>query len=248
MTSADYRNYGHYIGEGWSREPKELFKSLTAHLVAEKGMPLSGRLLDVGCATGELIAFLGARHPELRCTGVDVFPDLLFEARRLLPTGEFVEASALAIPDSFAEAFDIVLAVGVMSIFDETEIARFWQQLVGAARPGGIIIVCSPLNEYGVDTMIRHRKRPGGRAGPWEGGWNIFAKETIVEVLEPLGCAPRFEPFHLELNLERRDDPVRTWTLATEHNPNQLTNGLKLLVDHSFIIVRAPIAKPEESA
>jgi SAM-dependent methyltransferase len=246
MTRAPYRNHQHYLDEGWAPKPKEMFEALARVLEAERPMPPSGPLLDVGCATGELIAFLGARYPGLHCTGVDVAADLVSEARRLLPGATFREASALALPAELAGMFDCVVAMGVMSIFDETQIGEFWRQLVGAARTGGTVVVCAPLNEYGVDTMIRHRKRRDGTAGPWETGWNIFARETIAEILAELGCAPRFEPFRLSLRLAPREDPVRTWTLATERNPQQLTNGLKLLVDHYFIIVRTPAAALED--
>jgi hypothetical protein len=86
--------------------------------------------------------------------------------------------------------------------------------------------------------MIRHRKRLDGAALPWETGWNIFAVDTIREIVEGLGGDLRIERFRCERRLERRSDPVRTWTLPTEREPWQLTNGLKLLVDHYFMFAR----------
>jgi len=55
-----------------------------------------------------------------------------------------------------------------------------------------------------------------------------------------LGAGLRLERFRFQGTLERRPDPVRTWTLATAEDPQQLTNGLKLLVDHYFMIARKP--------
>jgi trans-aconitate methyltransferase len=79
VTDARYRNFGHYIGEGWSAEPKESFTALAAHIDAHGPQP-SGEHLDIGCATGELIGFLSSRYPGLHSTGVDVFDELLLRA------------------------------------------------------------------------------------------------------------------------------------------------------------------------
>jgi trans-aconitate methyltransferase len=240
VADARYRNFAHYIGEGWSAEPKQSFVALASHLERELGQAPAGTLLDIGCATGELIGFLGARFPQLQCTGVDVFDALLDQARRNVPAATFINASALALPEELTAQFDVVTAVGVASVFDETEIETFWRNLIRAARPGGTIAVLSPLNEFGVDTMIRHRKRRDGSPLQWETGWNVFAIETITEIVQSLGVTIRIERFRFNGELQPKPDPVRTWTMTTEKDPRQLTNGLKLLVDHYFMIARTP--------
>lgn len=239
MSDASYRNFGHYLRDGWPAEPKQSFVALAKHLENERGA-VEGDLLDIGCATGELIGYLSARFPAVRCIGADIFDELLAQARANVPAAAFVKASALDLPKAFASRFDVITAVGVASVFDETEIETFWHNLLGAARPGGTIVVLSPLNEYGVDTVVRHRKRRDGTPLPWETGWNVFAVETIEEIVRGLGATIRIERFRFDGTLERRPDPVRTWTLPTAANPQQLTNGLKLLIDHYFMLVRKP--------
>lgn len=236
---SDYKNYDHYIQEGWLNRPKESAKRLAALIEGALGPGAAGEALDVGCATGELMAYLNARFPGLRMTGADVFDDLVDTGRRLLPTAEFTKASVLELPASFRDRFDCVTAVGVMSIFDEEQLHLFWKNLLDAAKPGGFVAVLSPLNEHGVDALIRHRKRRDGVALGWESGWNIFAMETVREVLSSLGQGQvAFERFVFDQVLLPREDRIRTWTLPTRDNPHQLTNGLKLLVDHYFITLR----------
>lgn len=240
MADARYRNFGHYIGEGWSAEPKQSFVALASHLIAERGGDPSGEVLDIGCATGELLGYLTARFPGVRGTGADVFDELLTQARTNLPPASFINASALTLPAALDNRFDIVTAIGVQSVFDETEIETFWRNLLRVTKPGGTVAVLSPLNDYGVDTMIRHRKRRDGQPLPWETGWNIFAIDTIQALVTSLGASVTIERFRFDGDLQPRPDPVRTWTMVTEKDPRQLTNGLKLLVDHYFMLARKP--------
>ena len=236
MSNAEYRNHAHYIADGWSTEPKESFKELLAIIRAEA--PNAKDILDVGCATGELLGFLSKYLADTRCSGVDVTDDLLVAARNNLPQAKFVNASALELPAYFAEAFDVTCAIGCMSIFDETQIESFWENLFRVTRPGGLIVVLSPLNEFGIDAMIRHRKRPDGKAAKWETGWNIFSKETIGEIVETIGSQLQLKRFQIPIDMKPKDDPIRTWTIKTDSRDRQLTNGLKLLVDHYFMIAR----------
>ena len=236
MTSAVYRNHQHYISDGWSAAPKETFKALLS--ILERKRALSAlNILDVGCATGELIGYLAAHTSGSRFSGVDVAEELLREARRLAPFADFRTASALDLPADFAAKFDIVCAMGCMSIFDETEIGGFWDNLLRVVRPGGLIVVLSPLNEHGIDAVIRHRKRVADRPGEWETGWNIFSIATVQELVSARGGRLELEPFQIPFDLPTRPDPIRTWTMSTQAKPRQLTNGLKLLIDHYFMIV-----------
>jgi ubiquinone/menaquinone biosynthesis C-methylase UbiE len=236
MTLAVYNNHAHYIAEGWSAQPKESFKQL-AEIVASR-CGLSGlTVLDIGCATGELLGFLSTQIDGGSFVGVDVTPELLQTGMRLLPEAHFVQASALALPTELDAGFDLVCSIGCMSIFDETQIETFWDNLFRVSRPGGTIIVMSPLNPYGVDAIIRHRKHINGKSGVWETGWNIFSVDTIAEIVAAHGAKLEIQPFRIGIDIAQRADPIRTWTIPVGDNPRQLTNGLKLLVDHEFMIV-----------
>jgi SAM-dependent methyltransferase len=236
MSNAEYRNHAHYIAEGWSAEPKQTFKELLGIIRTEA--PNASSILDVGCATGELLGFLSSQLPSAKCCGVDVTEDLLIAGRKNLPAAEFINASALDLPEHFTDHFDLTCAIGCMSIFDETQIEAFWSNLFRVTRSGGLIVVLSPLNEFGIDAMIRHRKRPNGAAASWETGWNIFSKETIGEIVRANGSTLELRRFQITMDLKPKDDPIRTWTIKTENRDRQLTNGLKLLVDHYFMIAK----------
>ncbi|MBT5951276.1 MAG: methyltransferase domain-containing protein [Betaproteobacteria bacterium] len=234
---ADYRNFEHYLSASKKVEPKETFKGIV-RFINQLGLKDGASILDVGCAAGELLSYLRGVYPTFNLVGIDVFDQLLEAAKKQVPEADFMNASALNLPENFNEKFDIVTAVGVMSIFDENQLEKLWVNLLNATRVGGTIIVLSPLNEYGVDTVTRHRKRRNGRMLDWESGWNIFSIQTVSEILLGLGQKIEVERFVFKSTLYPVEDPVRTWTLPTKDQPYQLTNGLKLLVDHYFMLVK----------
>ena len=235
---AEYKNFEHYLENKNEEPPKETFKVVASYLEEHSKRSNVASALDIGCAAGDLLQFISRNHGNIDLVGIDVFQELLVVAEKKVPRANFINASVLSMPSSFTERFDFVSAVGVMSIFNEDEVNAFWENLVRVTRPGGMIVVLSPLNEYGVDAIIKHRKRSRESLLAWETGWNIFSVETIEEIVNNLNHEVEFEKFRFTGHLNPQSDPVRTWTLPTKENSYQLTNGIKLLVDHYFMVVR----------
>jgi cyclopropane fatty-acyl-phospholipid synthase-like methyltransferase len=188
------------------------------------------RVLDIGCATGELVGYLSHRFRESRFTGIDVFEPLLAEARKFVPAAEFEAMSALDLPGKFAETFDIVSAVGVLDIFDHDEARKFVQAMMACCRPGGRVYILSPFNEYGMDLNSRHRKWSATGASEWERGNSIYSHEAIRDFAKSAANVS-FAPFDIGMSMARREDPQRTWTVEALGKQHQLMNGLKLLMD-----------------
>ena len=112
--------------------PQQAFARLT-----EAG-ELHGRVLDVGCGTGEhalMAAGLG-----LDTTGVDVAPAAIAIARRKAEERgrpvRFLVGDALDLA-ALGTAFDTVLDCGLFHIFDDDDRARYVASLAAAVRPGG---------------------------------------------------------------------------------------------------------------
>jgi len=234
MITGEYKNYNHYIQKKWSKDPKESFKKL-ASLIESSDFKEESSVLDIGCATGELINFLKERFKNFRFTGLDVEYELIKEAKRLLPDVKFVKSSVLNLKEHINESFDIVLALGVLGIIDIDESSAFFDNLFHCTKKKGKIYIFSHFNTYDVDVITRHRKYSDGKVGDWEKGWNIYSIETISNLLNNRCQAFKFHEFRLPFLMAPIDDPVRTWTVKTENNPYQLTNGLKLMVDLSFL-------------
>jgi SAM-dependent methyltransferase len=99
---------------------------------------LTGRLLDVGCGTGEH-ALLAARRGAV-VTGVDIAPRAIEAARAKAAdrglTAEFLVGDALHL-ERLGEQFDVVLDSGVFHVFDDEHRPRYVAAVAAVLRPGG---------------------------------------------------------------------------------------------------------------
>lgn len=104
-------------------------------------VPRDGRVLDLGCGTGPVLAQL--RKHGLACTGVDLAPDMLERARMRLRSMGLADDD-LHLGDCcrtpFADAsFDAVVCLGVISYVEAYgEVLRETARLL---KPGGHVIV-----------------------------------------------------------------------------------------------------------
>jgi len=177
--------------------PQPAFVSL-----AEAG-EISGRVLDIGCGTGEhalMAAGLG-----LPATGVDGSPAAISIARRKAAERHldvrFTVHDALDL-GGLGEQFDTVLDCGLFHVFDDDDRARYVQSLGQAIPAGGrYFMIC-----------FSDRQPPG--FGP-----RRVRREEIEVSFADGWRIDEVEPYTLEVNIDRAG--VRAWrTAITRRRPS----------------------------
>jgi SAM-dependent methyltransferase len=99
-------------------------------------LPPGGRLLDVGCASGDLPAYLRSRLPGgVRTVGVDRKPLHMSGAE---PALRRVVADVRRLPFA-AKSFDVVTASLFLHHFDAPELPGILRQLAGLARAAVVV-------------------------------------------------------------------------------------------------------------
>ncbi len=154
---------------------------------------LHGRVLDVGCGTGEHALMAAAAGCD--AVGVDIAPTAIrlaerkAEARGL--SARFVVGDARDLA-SLGDAFDGVLDCGLFHVFDDVDRTPFVASLAGAMRSGGrYFMLCFSDEEpgdWGPRRIAQHEIRQA-----FASGWHIDA----------------IEPTEIEITI--RPEPVRSW-------------------------------------
>jgi SAM-dependent methyltransferase len=154
---------------------------------------LRGRVLDVGCGTGEHV--LMAADAGCEATGIDIAPSAIHLAEAKADDrgidARFMVGDARDLA-SLGETFDVILDCGLFHVFDDEDRAPFVTSLANATMPGSrYFMLCFSEHEppgWGPHRVTQDEIR------------RAFAQEWNVESIDPA-----------EIDVTLRDEPVRSW-------------------------------------
>lgn len=97
------------------------WESEEAHMgrfsVVIEQLDLSGRhVLDVGCGIGDFYHELTANVPGASYTGIDILPEMVEEARRRYPSGNFVSGDLFEETIFEPKSFDVIYSSGIFNL------------------------------------------------------------------------------------------------------------------------------------
>jgi SAM-dependent methyltransferase len=219
-----------YLKEDRKHSPKEYFKFILKEINLD--VAKDGNILDVGCATGDFLWFLGEKCPNANLVGIDVDNELIQRAKTEVPNAEFIHANI--IEGKLNQQFDLIFMLGVHSIFDRVEQWLDPMEKLLLNQKKAAIHVFGCFNPENLDVLIR--SRPSSSNGPWETGWNLFSKKTIIDYCANKGWECSFKDFQIAIDIEKNNsDPLRSYTMLMKDNSRLIVNGLQLV--HQFSLL-----------
>jgi len=180
-----------------SRPPWDIGRPQPAFLALAKAGAIRGRVLDVGCGTGEhalMAAGLG-----LDATGVDLAGRALHTARQKARehdrAARFLHYDARRLAD-LGESFDTVLDCGLFHLFTDDDRAAYVAGLRSVLQPGGrYFMLCISDHEPGGWGRV-HKVTPDAITATFTHGWRVDS----------------IEPATIEITTN--PDGVRAWLVA----------------------------------
>lgn len=224
-----------YLNEDGKKTVKESFK-----FILEIARPAiesfkNPKIADVGCATGDLAAYIMTLHPKAKVTGLDIQDELLSKARAEVPTVSFKQYDVVIGDSSLEGQFDVAFMCGVHATFDDPQ--DWLPNFLSLLQPRGVGFVYGNFNPEPIDVLVK--VRPSGHNGPFMGNWNMISQKTISRNLDMMGYESAFHRFQIGIDIPKRAmDPLRSWTFKYEDGSRGTVNGAQLLHQDFLLVTR----------
>ncbi|MDK9721808.1 MAG: methyltransferase domain-containing protein [Rhodospirillales bacterium] len=176
-------------------------------------------IYDLGCGAGNVATHLAERWPSAQLTGVDSSPEMLAEARKRLPTAQWIEADMSAWRPNAGAGLIFSNALFQWIKGQQTIFPALFERLA----PGGALAIQMPRNQQEPSHRLTQEV---AQNGPWKDRlsglgdlFEIWPPETYHDWMRKAGAA------HIDIwesiyqQALTGDDPVLEWIKGTTLRP-----------------------------
>ena len=219
-----------YLKSNRYKKPKEKSKMLLKILKKKLSKNKKYTLLDIGCANGELIYFLSKNLKNIDYFGVDIRNDLLNLAKKKNLSQANFRRVDFNKRNNFNQKFDIIIASGVISIFDNLNI--FFQNLKKCLKTNSKIFLGGHFNNFDYDVRVKYTDLKIKKK-IYQSGWNIWSIKTIKNHLKSKKM--RKHNFFIKYDVKiTKNDQIRSWTIKI-NKKRYFTNALKIIQNQMWL-------------
>lgn len=191
---------------------------------------------DVGCAAGVFPNYLSKRFDHAEVVGIEYLQPLLKNARENFPHITFLKGNVLD-KTSITRKFDVISMMGVLCIFDNYELVL--DNVLSWLMPKGRLILHNMISDFDIDVFVKYtQSKSKPELSNLENGWNIISQKSLDLVAKKnnaklISC----RPFCLNLELEKQDDVMRSWTEKNTFGGNDIFNALHIRQPQKIAII-----------
>ena len=221
-----------YLKSNLYKKPKESVKFLQKILNKRLSSKKNYKVIDIGCANGELLYFLKKYNKNFNLTGVDIRQDLLNKAKNNLPQDIILKKIDFNSKIKFFEKFDIIICSGVIGIFDDLKV--FFNNINKIKKKNTKFYFFGAYNDYPYDIKTKYVDI-NKKKKILQSGWNLWSIKTLKKYFG----RKKFKTHYFNMSFDfkkNKNDLIRSWTIKIG-NKRHSTNGLMLLLNQKWLEV-----------
>lgn len=227
----------------YSRNPKEArlkenFKAVISKL--KEIIPDTSKkikLVDLGCANGELLYFLKKEFPNWELYGYDLTDRFI----QIAKNSEELKGVYFETKDLFdvEGEFDVVLCIGTIHNFYNIFLPL--DKLLSLTKVGGFLLADGFFNEKDIELRIKLMDNTSEETkGHWKTSFNKHSRASIINKYKDQVKEITFNniPMRVELPKDNNKPAVIHYTFKDSEGRNIVTNDFGIIFDNSLLTIK----------
>ncbi len=199
--------------------------------------------LDVATANGEFIHFLSKQWKKTNFVGLDVTKEFLDCAKKINEKSKnvsFFHGDVLKIETKKFKS-DVVTCLGTLPIFPNP--TKFLNKLLNLVKKNGTLVVDGRINIYDVSAKIIYNDESKKYSeNVWRCDFNLHSEKMIKKILKKRNDIKKiyfkYPIFDTKIPRVKNAPHINNWTMPLTTGGYEITNGLKVLMNTGYLIVK----------